>query len=1122
MCAFECRGDFLYFNSESLHTFLVEKVTERCTQCESRSMNINAVVDVTCNSHCDGGEKWRCSTYFYGGTNRLLVTEKHKYTNHNKLKSAMFISLVALVLLSICSSFTSAQDILTQLTAETDQNVPFITVNTSVFKVVSDVTNGNNFFVAARNFIFTLNSSLAITHSLKNGPLRESSNCLGPNCPDAVFKDQDNHILLMLLIPPRPKLLTCGTSHNGQCAIVDFSRDFTGFIGRPDDASNFISSRKNTLAFQIPGPNNQTAFMFAHEYDHRPLQWSPPALAARQVDYERLALRFVYSGRQNSSLDVNSFLKKSYPINFIYGFYERNFTYIISNQKVIDSSNSPKDQFTARIGRICANDYTFNSYTELSLVCHGNDRASDGPFDIATAAHFGSLGSETANLMRVKKDRFLFIAFAKSKPGEKPKRDAKSGSVICGVPIDQLNSKFNDVTEKCFEGDTREAQLHAAFNTVVGGDNSCEKHRFEKEYCGQSSYNHYILARRPVELDNVLLTLKEDHTVTSLVTYVSRKSTLALIGSDQGEVMKAVLLPKDAPLPTLPQLDKGVLFYRKFAPQETDPRSSKVRPEPAMSRDGSFALFSLANRIVKFPTSSCSIYPRCSQCVQTPDPLGCGWCGDKCASSAECSSPNKLSDICPPIIHSVEPSSVPFEGGTRITIRGDNFGTSQSLRNSPPSPMVTIFVGRIAIDCTVDQVTNEEIICYTKSFDSYSGKSAAGQLDVAVDESAKSLGNYSIKGRATSTHPIVFFRTKVTYIQPRSGPISGGTKIKIEGKNLDIGYKRRAYFVELINGSPRLVSECEIINIQSDRLECKTSPYSGTNNTAQLFVQVDALEVATGLAFTFKSDPQIKDIFPKAAPISSKMKIKVSGDNLNLLARPYLRIANATKASCNVKNNQTIICSLPKVNDTLIGKRYPMVMTDEETPVATQGENEFIFHPDPDFYQLSKADHVYLDDKILQLRGNNLSTEYPLDITVGSEKAPCIPISGDKFAIHCAIKFEKKGPKAGEDLEVKYSVGSLGGTLGKVVFLERAPHSINPYFIVGITVVSMAVIILAFFLCLKFRGDKDASEVKFVSEKSPHNSELHKVTHFTISLTCSFQQVTHSIDLTRPTAKRGL
>ncbi|KAL1467727.1 hypothetical protein MTO96_041973, partial [Rhipicephalus appendiculatus] len=103
----------------------------------------------------------------------------------------------------------------------------------------------------------------------------------------------------------------------------------------------------------------------------------------------------------------------------------------------------------------------------------------------------------------------------------------------------------------------------------------------------------------------------------------------------------------------------------------------------AVDSNGTYGYFIIDNQVLRFPVGSCKIYKSCSQCIKTPDPLQCGWCGDHCAHFAECSDREKFSiGFCRMELERVYPLNGPVTGGTIITILGDNLGSPVRKSNS--------------------------------------------------------------------------------------------------------------------------------------------------------------------------------------------------------------------------------------------------------------------------------------------------------------------------------------------------------------------------------------------------------------------------------------------------------
>ncbi|GFW43801.1 putative transposable element [Trichonephila clavipes] len=146
--------------------------------------------------------------------------------------------------------------------------------------------------------------------------------------------------------------------------------------------------------------------------------------------------------------------------------------------------------------------------------------------------------------------------------------------------------------------------------------------------------------------------------------------------------------------------------------------------------------------VVKFPIGSCSLYENCSSCLSTEDPLGCGWCGDHCAHVLECETPDSLStNSCSPLLYEVSPSSGPTEGGTLITLRGDNFGSSHSGELQSK-----ISVSVAGAPCLIHLWHKDRVQCKTSAVTS----ELSGFVQINVTDMSWSHGPFDQKGSAQS------------------------------------------------------------------------------------------------------------------------------------------------------------------------------------------------------------------------------------------------------------------------------------------------------------------------------------------------------------------------------------
>ncbi|KAM4721609.1 plexin-B1 [Rhinophrynus dorsalis] len=265
---------------------------------------------------------------------------------------------------------------------------------------------------------------------------------------------------------------------------------------------------------------------------------------------------------------------------------------------------------------------------------------------------------------------------------------------------------------------------------------------------------------------------------------------------------------------------------------------------------------------------NCSVgHSDCSRC-QTADPkYNCVWCGGEHASCVfQESCREKIEGTCPaPLIHSIEPLSGPVEGGTKITITGSNLG--QKLEDIAK----TVTVARIP--CHVDFLKYEissSIVCVTGK----SHSEGSGYVSVEVPGG----------GRGISSQIFYYQNPILDSFYPSRGPKSGGTRLTLTGTKLMTG--RPSDIRVLIGDIPCHISA----EMQENQLECLTGP---SNTTADFPVTIRYGEQELriyGSPFTYTADPNITYASPAKSFISGGRVIFVSGQNLDVVQAPKIRV----------------------------------------------------------------------------------------------------------------------------------------------------------------------------------------------------------------------------------------
>nr|XP_046252940.1 plexin-B1 isoform X1 [Scatophagus argus] len=257
----------------------------------------------------------------------------------------------------------------------------------------------------------------------------------------------------------------------------------------------------------------------------------------------------------------------------------------------------------------------------------------------------------------------------------------------------------------------------------------------------------------------------------------------------------------------------------------------------------------------------------CSRC-RTADPkYGCVWCGG--AASSRCvyqdSCTDEVQDTCPaPVIHYLDPVSGPIEGGTVVTISGSNLGQrAQDIQNS-----VTV----AGVPCSVIHSRYEvssRIVCETTR----SGREKSGQASVKVRGG----------GLGLSAQIFSFQDPTLSSIFPRRGPKAGGSSLTIRGRSLRTGHPSEVSV--LIGGVP-----CTVLNIQEDQISCLTR---GSNRTGEHSITVrfgGAERHLQGLVYHYTPNPNITMAAPSKSFLSGGRIIRVSGQNLDVVQEPKMRV----------------------------------------------------------------------------------------------------------------------------------------------------------------------------------------------------------------------------------------
>ncbi|KAM3871918.1 plexin-A1-like [Diretmus argenteus] len=392
----------------------------------------------------------------------------------------------------------------------------------------------------------------------------------------------------------------------------------------------------------------------------------------------------------------------------------------------------------------------------------------------------------------------------------------------------------------------------------------------------------------------------------------------------------------------------------------------------------------------------------CGMCLKADPRFECGWCVQerKCSLRQECTSGGNAhlalqqadgggwmhatagnSRCTHPKIIKLFPETGPRQGGTRLTILGENLGLQ--FRDI----QMGVRLGKVpCVPIEEEYVSAERIVCLLNDATGYRVQEA--QVEVCVRDC---FNDY----KALSPRPFTFVTPYFTRIQPSQGPISGGTRVTIEGSYLNAG----SYVSVSIGPQP-----CYFKKRNAHEIVCVT-PAALAAGGASVFVDIDDAELRNpDVKFNYTEDPTVLRIEPDWSIASGGTLLTVSGTNLATIREPKIRAKYGQAESfhnCTVYNNSVMVCLAPSVADSELGFSETGTGPDEigfymDNVNALVVVNEtFSYYPDPVFEPLSPSGILELKPTSpLILKGRNLIPMAPgnnrLNYTVLIGETPCI------------------------------------------------------------------------------------------------------------------------------------
>ncbi|XP_037844778.1 plexin-A3 isoform X3 [Chlorocebus sabaeus] len=343
--------------------------------------------------------------------------------------------------------------------------------------------------------------------------------------------------------------------------------------------------------------------------------------------------------------------------------------------------------------------------------------------------------------------------------------------------------------------------------------------------------------------------------------------------------------------------------------------------------------------------------PSCGLCLKADPRFNCGWCisEHRCQLRTHCPAPKtnwmhlsqKGTRCSHPHITQIHPLVGPKEGGTRVTIMGENLGLL--------SREVGLRVAGVRCNSIpAEYISAERIVCEME--ESLVPSPPPGPVELCV-------GDCSADFRTQSEQLYSFVTPTFDQVSPSRGPASGGTRLTISGSSLDAGSRVTVTVRD---------SECQFIRRDAKAIVC-ISPVSTLGpSQAPIILAIDRANISSpGVIYTYTQDPTVTRLEPTWSIINGSTAITVSGTHLLTVQEPRVRAKYRgieTTNTCQVINDTAMLCKAPGI---FLGQPQPRAqgehpdefgfLLDHVQTARSLNRSSFTYYPDPSFEPLGPS-----------------------------------------------------------------------------------------------------------------------------------------------------------------------
>uniref|UniRef100_A0A8B9C1D0 Plexin-A4 n=1 Tax=Anser brachyrhynchus TaxID=132585 RepID=A0A8B9C1D0_9AVES len=452
----------------------------------------------------------------------------------------------------------------------------------------------------------------------------------------------------------------------------------------------------------------------------------------------------------------------------------------------------------------------------------------------------------------------------------------------------------------------------------------------------------------------------------------------------------------------------------------------------------------------------------CGLCLKADPDFECGWCEgqNQCTLKQHCPAQDsqwlELSSTkgkCTnPKITDINPVTGPREGGTKVTIRGENLGLE--FRD------IASHVKVAGVECkplVEGYIPAEQIVC---EMGEAKPSQHAGFVEICVAE----------------CKPEFMARSSQTVLpNPKRGPVSGGTQVTITGNNLNAG----SNVIVTFGRQP-----CLFYRRSTKHIVCNTTASDEGFEKVKVSVRVDKAKIHQELQYEYVEDPTILRIEPEWSIFSGNTPIAVWGTHLDLIQNPQIRAKHGGKEhvnNCEVQNSTEMTCQAPALavdpnHQSELAERpeeFGFILDNVQSLLILNKTN-FTYYPNPVFEVFNPSGILELKPgSPIILKGKNLippvaGGNAKLNYTVLVGEKPCVVTVSD-------VQLLCESPNLIGRHKVMARVGGMEFSPGMVYISPDSPLSLPA--IVSIAVAGGLLIIFIVAVLIAYKRKSRESDL---------------------------------------------